>query len=315
MSQNIEKLTSVLLNGKNYHLWIRQATFGLIGRDRLEHVNGEKPMPQLSIPPLAPEMKAVKAWMKDDNQTCSLLIASMEPHVAELMSYQDTAKEMWDKAARLFSRKKNYAHIYQIQLEMQQAKQQTQSVMELFSYLEKKKEELRMYRPPTTDLSEIRRREEQDDIFRFLAALDVSYEQARSQILLSSELPSIDEVAEMIQREETRRAVMGQPTMENPEVKAYISGSRTIPNPRYGNRGEQLKCEYCKREGHTKEKCWHLHPELRPKGLRRGDDRWQGEKNRRSYVTQKGERVEFPAERVKGHTSAENKVDPTISPD
>jgi hypothetical protein len=87
MSQNIEKLTSVLLNGKNYHLWIRQATFGLIGRDRLEHVNGEKPMPQLSIPPLASEMKVVKAWMKDDNQTCSLLIASMEPHVAELMSY------------------------------------------------------------------------------------------------------------------------------------------------------------------------------------------------------------------------------------
>jgi hypothetical protein len=64
MSKNIEKLTSVLLNGKNYHLWVKQATFGLIGRDRLEHVNGEKPMPQLSIPPLAPEMKAVKAWMK-----------------------------------------------------------------------------------------------------------------------------------------------------------------------------------------------------------------------------------------------------------
>jgi hypothetical protein len=104
----------------------------------------------------------------------------MKPHVAELMSYQDTAKEMWDKAARLFSKKKNYAHIYQIQLEMQQAKQQTQSVMELFSYLEKKNEKLRMYRPPTIDLGEIRRREEQDDIFRFLAALDVSYEQARS---------------------------------------------------------------------------------------------------------------------------------------
>jgi hypothetical protein len=76
MSQNIEKLTSVLLNGKNYHLWIRQATFGLIGRDRLEHVNGEKLMPQLSIPPLASEMKVVKAWLKDDNQTCSLLIVS-----------------------------------------------------------------------------------------------------------------------------------------------------------------------------------------------------------------------------------------------
>jgi gag-polypeptide of LTR copia-type len=109
MSQNIKKLTTVLLNGKNYHLWVRQATFGLIGRDQLEHVNGEKLKPQLLIPPIVPETKAVKAWIKDDNQTCSLLIVSMEPHVEELMSYQDTAKEMWDKAVRLFSRKKNYA--------------------------------------------------------------------------------------------------------------------------------------------------------------------------------------------------------------
>jgi hypothetical protein len=66
-----------------------------------------------------------------------------------------------------------------------------------------------MYKPSITDLNEIQKREEQDDIFRFLASLDASYEQARSQILLFSESPSIDEVAAMIEREETRRVVMG----------------------------------------------------------------------------------------------------------
>jgi hypothetical protein len=58
MSQNIDKLTFVLLNGKNYYLWVRQATFGLIGRDRLKHVNGEKTITQLSIPPTEPETKS-----------------------------------------------------------------------------------------------------------------------------------------------------------------------------------------------------------------------------------------------------------------
>jgi hypothetical protein len=47
ISQNAEKLTSVMLNCKNYHMWARQATFELIGRDKLEHVDGENP---ISVP-------------------------------------------------------------------------------------------------------------------------------------------------------------------------------------------------------------------------------------------------------------------------
>jgi gag-polypeptide of LTR copia-type len=49
MSLDSEKLIYVMLNGKNYHLWARQATFGLIGQDKLEHVNGENPIPVLKV--------------------------------------------------------------------------------------------------------------------------------------------------------------------------------------------------------------------------------------------------------------------------
>jgi hypothetical protein len=34
-----------MLTDKNYHMWARQATFGLIARDKLELVNGERPVP------------------------------------------------------------------------------------------------------------------------------------------------------------------------------------------------------------------------------------------------------------------------------
>jgi hypothetical protein len=30
-------------------------------------------------------------------------------------------------------------------------------------------------------------------------------------------------------------------------------------------RGEIAKCSHCKREGHTSDKCWVLHPHLKPK--------------------------------------------------
>jgi hypothetical protein len=43
-----DKLTSLLLNDNNYQVWVRQATFGLISRDKLEHVTGDKPKPILA---------------------------------------------------------------------------------------------------------------------------------------------------------------------------------------------------------------------------------------------------------------------------
>jgi hypothetical protein len=44
-SQTTDKLTLVLLDGKNYNICVIQATFGLIGRDKLEFVNGENTIP------------------------------------------------------------------------------------------------------------------------------------------------------------------------------------------------------------------------------------------------------------------------------
>jgi hypothetical protein len=96
ISRNTEKLTFVMLNGKNYHLWARQATFDLIGRDKLEHVNGENPIPvpKVSGDPTEEEKSAIKEWRKNDNHTYSWLIPTMEPHVADIISYQNTTKQM-----------------------------------------------------------------------------------------------------------------------------------------------------------------------------------------------------------------------------
>jgi hypothetical protein len=39
ISQNSDKLTSILIGDKNYNIWARQASFGLIGQEQLEYVN------------------------------------------------------------------------------------------------------------------------------------------------------------------------------------------------------------------------------------------------------------------------------------
>jgi hypothetical protein len=74
----------------------------------------------------------------------------------------------------------------------------------LFNEIQQNRDEIKAYWPATGDLDELKRREEQDEIFIFLAKLDDSYEVIRSQILLSTDLPPLDEVTTMIEGEETR---------------------------------------------------------------------------------------------------------------
>lgn len=82
----------------------------------------------------------------------------------------------------------------------------------------------------------------------------------------------------MVQREETRKVVMGSYTAENSEAKAFVTTTRPDLNSRTEVREDQtVKCKRCKIKG-TKKKCWFLHPHLRPKGQRRGGDCKQGKK-------------------------------------
>jgi hypothetical protein len=82
---------------------------------------------------------------------------------------------------------------------------------------------LKLYRPPTADLEVLQRREEQDEVFCFLASLDLSYETVRSQILLAPDLPSLDDVMARIEGEETRKVVIGSQPSTGEENKAFYS--------------------------------------------------------------------------------------------
>jgi gag-polypeptide of LTR copia-type len=69
-NQAIERLTSVLLDDKNYNMWARQVSFRLVDIDKLEYVNGEitKPVPRSAGALTEEENKALKDWKKNDNK-------------------------------------------------------------------------------------------------------------------------------------------------------------------------------------------------------------------------------------------------------
>jgi hypothetical protein len=84
-----------------------------------------------------------------------------------------------------------------------------------------KYEELKLYRPPTTDLNVLQEREETNRVYTFLAALDSSYEPIRAQILLSTEKLSFDSVTALVRQEATRRVAMASDSNPKAPVTSY----------------------------------------------------------------------------------------------
>jgi hypothetical protein len=88
ISQTTDKLISMFLIGKNYNIWVRQATFVLIGRDKLEFINEEIFIP---IPATVGELtddgkRVTREWRKSDNIVAGWLLATMEPYISKIMT-------------------------------------------------------------------------------------------------------------------------------------------------------------------------------------------------------------------------------------
>jgi predicted CopG family antitoxin len=93
-----------------------------------------------------------------DQEVISWLVASMEPHIAEMCTYQETATEVWEYLQETYDQNQNFSHIYNLKQELQQIKQGNRTNSEYLAELKRKLEELKMYLPPTTDHKEIQKR-------------------------------------------------------------------------------------------------------------------------------------------------------------
>ncbi|KAM1122460.1 hypothetical protein ACFX19_004061 [Malus domestica] len=129
--------------------------------------------------------------------------------------------------------------------------------------------ELNVYRPHTIDAEVLLKRAEGDKIFQLLASLSSDFEDLRSHILMNVDLPSFSSICATIQREEIRRKVMNMEVKSNLlETRAYASNYKSIKEMSYKGKRGDLKCSYCNNGGHSRDRCWILHPELKPKFLR-----------------------------------------------
>ncbi|XP_078165558.1 uncharacterized protein LOC144560267, partial [Carex rostrata] len=244
----------------------------------------------LKLTPMLLNGKNYQSWSK------SAIISLKGKEISELFLHgTDTSAKMWTAITKMFGKQNNFAHIFQIKHDIIHIKQNQKPITQYFGAMKSKWDELDVHQPETTDPEQIGERKNQDRIFQFLTNLDQSYEQVRQQILFGANLPSLESIVSLLEQEESRRDAMNTNTQtgDNSENQAFLSYNKP-QNPTSQNNKDQSssseRCECCKKTGHNKERCWFLHPHLRPKKWKRGGDRdgekRKGEKEKKGYAAQ-----------------------------
>ncbi|KAM5569030.1 hypothetical protein ABKV19_016516 [Rosa sericea] len=254
-----QRLCSVVLNEFNYLPWSRAVTLALGGRSKLSFINGSLEAPDITSP-------TYETWLCKDQLVMSWLLNSMEPKLSELFSYSESAYHLWRSVYDMYGNQNNAARVFQLKKEIAGLQQGDKTFVQHLGSLKSMWNELNLYRPHTTDATTLLKRADEDKVFQMLASLGSEYEDLRSHLLMNSELPSFSSVCNTIQREEIRRKVMKVETKpSSSEARAFAVSQRYSGDKGYKGKRPDWKCSYCQGLGHLREKCWILHPELKPK--------------------------------------------------
>ncbi|XP_024007466.1 uncharacterized protein LOC112083538 [Eutrema salsugineum] len=113
--------------------------------------------------------------------------------------------------------------------------------------------ELEMLRPSTVDPKALNERREQDKVFALFLTLNPIVNDLIKYILREYKLPSLEEVCSRIQKEQRSMGLFRKQDLISANKGVYKADEK-----------KPWVCDHCKKKGHIKDKCWILHPHLKP---------------------------------------------------
>ncbi|KAL0796312.1 hypothetical protein Bca101_067689 [Brassica carinata] len=262
----------VTLKGANYLHWARLAKTALGGRGLWEIVEEGRPQEKTILGEDGKEVVVADAGAKKKGQedllVLSILQHSLDPSLQEGYSYCETSKELWDTLQKVYGNKSNLSRVFEVKRAINTLSQEDTDFDKHFGKFRSLWAELEMLRPATTNPDVLNQRREQDKVFALLLTLHPSYGDLIKHILRNKELPSLDEVCSEIQKEQGSVGLFGG-GKKDLVLANQADGTANKSSYKPGDKKVWV-CDHCKKKGHGKDKCWILHPHLKPQKFKTG---------------------------------------------
>ncbi|KAH0680003.1 hypothetical protein KY284_021088 [Solanum tuberosum] len=205
-------------------------------------------------------------WEQVDAIVQSWLINFVSKNLLGGIMYASTARAVWQDLQERITKIAG-SRTFNLHKEIATLTQGTNSVSIYFSKLKTLWEEFEALVPPSgcdcEKSKEFIIHLQKLKLFQFLMRVNDSYNQARSQILLMTPLPSINQASAMVVGDETQSIVSVTAGVLGPNPMAHSSNYEVSMYSRTGGgkkftRYSHLYCEVCKIRGQNNGNCWKI---------------------------------------------------------
>ncbi|RVW16064.1 hypothetical protein CK203_022478 [Vitis vinifera] len=159
--------------------------------------------------------------------------------------------------------------IFELTLKLGEIRQGEDNVTKYFNSLKRIWQDLDLFKTyewkSTEDGLHHKKTMEDNQIFKFLAGLNVDFDEVRGRIIGRQPLPSIGEVFSEVRREESRRNVMlGKkgPGVAIEGLTLVTTGggyNKVVAFQRKSDERPRVWCDFCNKPRYTRENCWKIH--------------------------------------------------------
>ncbi|GJZ52107.1 serine carboxypeptidase S28 family protein [Tanacetum coccineum] len=235
-----------LIGAQNYRSWKRSVEIRLSTKRKLEFI-------RVTVLGSVTDATMQEQWDTCNNMVISWLMSSVFESIAKSIMFIGTAFEIWNQLEKRFALS-NGSRKYKLNRETYDVMQSGQPISEYYTIMKCVWEELdsmnvlpritTFIAEITAFLNAINTQKEEQGLFQFLNGLDDHFSAQRSQLLLSSPLPSVETACALLQQEESQREVFGssQLLMESTAL--------------YSKTENKEKCSICGYKWHLADKCW-----------------------------------------------------------
>ena len=230
-----------LIDSENYLSWSASVELWFMGQGYEDHLI----TPEDAIP----SVDKVH-WKKIDAQLCSVLWQSVDPKILLHLRAYKTCSKFWNQAKALYTN--DIQRLYKVASTIVNIRQQDMDLSNYIGQIASLKEEFLTLMPLTSDVGA-----QQTQVDKFFIGLCPDLETLRDQILGSPSVPSLDDVVARLLRISSTQTLPS----DNPLDSSVLVSHTNLRGGRSGNRGrgQRPHCTYCKKLGHTRDRCYQLH--------------------------------------------------------